>query len=1070
MRPLRPYLGILLFVALVAGVSATPLAVASGTPAPAPQFGGGQPQQPAMREPTGDPVADALWTMNFRSIGPANMGGRVSAIQGVPGDTKTFWVGGADGGVWKTTNGGVTFEGVFEDYKAYSVGDIALAPSDHNVLYLGSGEGDPRNSVGYGNGVYRSTDGGETWAHLGLDNTERIHRMVVHPTDPDTALVCAMGHEWGANPERGVFKTTDGGQTWDHVLAIDEDTGCSDMDIDLSNPRNVYAGMWTFRRQPWRFDDGGKETALYVSRDLGDTWKKIETTPDEPMARIGVAVAQSSPNVVYLVTEYPTAGTLFRSDDYGETWTMVNDDRGINFRPFYYSDVFVDPSDENTVFVISGGQSKSTDGGRTFQRVASGVHGDHQSLWIDPTDGDYVLSGSDGGYQVSFDGGINYHIFRNVVLSQFYQIFFDDRDPYFVCGGLQDNGNWCGPSRSKAGTILMDDWYTVSGGDGFYTVPVPGQPNLVYSNAQGGYFRITDTDTGRTRSIEPYQRMIGSQGQGMYQAKYRFNWDAPIYISPHDADVTYWGGNVLFKSDDQYYSFEIISPDLTNAEPHKLLDSGGEIYNDNTAAEFHATILTVAESPLEAGVIWVGTDDGNVQVTRTGGGTGGGDWSLINANLPNFPAEAWVSKIDASHHVRGRAYINVDQHRLDDFTPHVWRCDDYGASCVDLSAGLPQDDYTKVIREDPKNPDVLYVGMEQGLQLSVDGGDNWHDMRLNLPRVSVRDIKVHPRDNDLIIGTHGRGAWILDDIAPIQGLADAMGEDLNVFDVRRATRWERWSKDSNLGMSTWQGENPRDGAYINYFLADDAGGPVTVTIADSNGAEVNEFRDRGRAGINRAIWNMSWANPPSLQGGGRGGGGRRGGGGGIPALPGTYTATVTASGRSASSTFELRGDPDVNLSMGDYQAQFDAAVKVRDLRVSVGELVNTVDELNSQVEGIEGQIREADIENLESIVEQTGTASTQLMELQDKLRRPFPAMGYRIYPRLSEELSRLSGSLTGAQARPTDGNMTVLNELDAETQERIQELNEIINSTISELNSLLENYPKVMTKWSGGQQ
>ena len=1064
MRSLRFYLGISVILAVIAGVSASPLA--SGAPG-APQFGGFQPQAPEMREPTGDAVADALWSMNWRSIGPANMSGRVSAIQGVPGDTKTFWVGAADGGVWKTTNGGVTFDGVFEDYKAYSIGDIALAPSDHNVLYVGSGEGDPRNSVGYGNGVYRSTDGGNTWTHLGLDDTERIHRIVVHPTDPDTALVCAMGHEWGANAERGVFKTTDGGDSWDHVLFIDEDTGCADMDIDLSNPRNVYAGMWTFRRLPWHFTDGGRETALYVSRDLGDTWTKIETTPDEPMARPGVAVAQSSPNVVYLVTEFPTAGTLFRSDDYGETWDVVTDDRNINFRPFYYSDVFVDPSDENTVFVISGGQSKSIDGGRTFQRVASGVHGDHQSLWIDPTDGDYVLSGSDGGYQVSFDGGINYHIFRNIVLSQFYQIFYDDRDPYFVCGGLQDNGNWCGPSRSKAGSILNDDWYTVSGGDGFYTVPVPGQPNLVYSNAQGGYFRITDTNTGRTRSIEPYMRMIGSQGQGMFQARYRFNWDAPIHISPHDPNVTYWGGNVLFMSDDQYYTFEVISPDLTTDDPAKQLDSGGEIYNDNTAAEFHTTILTVSESPVEAGVIWVGTDDGNVQVTRRGGGTDAGDWTLVNANIPSLPAESWVAKIDASHHEAGRAYIAVDQHRMDDFTPHAYRCDNYGADCVDLSAGLPQDDYVKVIREDPKNPDVLYVGMEQGVQLSIDGGEIWHDLRLNLPRVSVRDIKIHPRENDLIIGTHGRGAWILDDIAPIQGLADAMGDDLTVFDVRRATRWERWSKDSNLGMSTWQGANAPDGASINYYLSADSPRGVRVVISDADGVRVAALRSRGRAGINRAIWNMSLDNPPGMPTGGRG---FRGGGGGVPALPGTYSATVMTGAGEGSSTFTLRGDPDVNLSMADYQAQYDAALKVRDLRVSVGELVSTIDDLNGQVESVEGQLEDAAIDNLEAIVEQTGTASAQLMDLQDKLRRPFPAMGYRIYPRLSDELGRLSGTITGAQARPTEGALTVLAELDTEAQERIQELNEIINTTIAELNELLENYPKVMTRWSGGQR
>ena len=1042
------------------------------TPA-ATQAGGGRPQT-SSRALTGDAVTDALRNLRWRSIGPANVGGRVTAIVGVPGDHKTFWFAGADGGVWKTTNGGTTFTPVFEDYWSYSVGALALAPSDHNVLWLGSGEGDPRNSVSYGNGVYRSTDGGLTWTHLGLDNTERIKRIVVHPTDPDVALVCALGHEWGANPERGVFKTTDGGKTWKKVLFINDDTGCSDVAIDLTNPRNVYAGMWTFRRKPWRFDDGGKDTALYVSRDLGETWKKITTTPNQPMARIGLSVAQSNPRVVYMITEYPSAGTLFRSDDYGETWRLVSDDRDLNFRPFYYSDVVVDPNDENTLFTLSGGQSKSTDGGRTFVRTASGVHGDHQALWIDPEDSEYVLSGSDGGYQVSYDGGINYHIFRNVVQSQFYHVFYDDRDPYFVCGGLQDNGNWCGPSRSKAGSILIDDWFTVSGGDGFYAVPVPGKPHLVYSNSQGGYFNITDTKTGRTRSIPPYPRMIGSQGQGMFQAKYRFNWNAPIHISPHDPNVTYWGGNVLFRSRDEFYTFDIISPDLTNAEPHKLLDSGGEIYNDNTAAEFHATILTIAESPKEKGVIWVGTDDGNVQVTKNDGQS----WTKINGNLPGFPKEAWVGKIDASHHVNGRAYIIVDQHRLDDFTPHVWRCDNYGATCVNLSAGLPQDDYVIVVREDPKNAQVLYAGMERGLQLSIDGGKRWHDLRLNLPRVSVRDIKVHPRDNDLIVGTHGRGAFILDDIAPIQGLTKAMTSALTVFPSRRATRWESWDKDANLGASTWQGENPPDGAYINYWLggaagqgARDVAQPVTITITDATGAIVNRITHRGTAGINRAIWNLAWAAPDVPGGGGRAGGGRgRGGrgGGGLPALPGTYRASVTHAGQTATTDIELRGDPDVHLSMADYQAQFDAAKKARDLSVAVQRLVTTVDDLMQQVQSVEAQVKRAGPENAGQILEQTGTALSQLEQLQDQLRRPAPAMGYRVYPRLSEEVRSVLGGITGAQARPTAGLLTALAELEAEQAERARDLARIVDTSITPINTLLADLPKITVPPASG--
>ena len=1075
-----------LVLALVLGLAGSAVA-----PAVAQQANSESPDAAPQTAPDyGADPASALANLRWREIGPANMGGRMSAVLGVPGDSRTFWVGGADGGVWKTTNGGTTFTPQWQDEEAYSVGALALAPSDHNVVWLGSGEADPRNSVSYGLGVWRSTDGGTSWTYLGLRDTERIRRIAVDPRDPDTALVCAMGHEWGPNEERGVFKTTDAGQTWRKVLYIDEGTGCSDLDLDLSNPRNVYAGMWTFQRKPWRFDDGGRETALYVSRDAGETWKKITTTPDEPMARIGLSVAQSSPNVVYLITEYPTAGTLFRSDDYGETWTMVNANRDLNFRPFYYSDVYVDPSDEDTLFTLSGGLSRSTDGGKTFQRIANTVHSDHQSFWIDPEDGDRLLSGSDGGFQVSFDGGDTFAVFFNITFSQFYQIFYDDRDPYFVCGGLQDNGNWCGPSRSKGGYIRTDDWYMVSFGDGFYAVPVPGKPNLIYSNSQGGYFYITDIHSGQVRSIEPYPRMMGSQGQGMYQAKYRFNWDAPIHISPHDPNVTYWGGNVLFKSDNEGQSWDVISPDLTTNDPDKLLDSGGEVYFDNTAAEFHCTILTVAESPTEVGVIWVGTDDGNVQVTRDDGA----DWTNVKDNIPGLPAETWIGKIDASSHVDGRAYIAVDNHRLNDFTPHAYRCDDYGSSCVDISGGLPQDDYVKVVREDPKNPNVLYAGMERGVYASWDGGETWHDIRLNLPRVSVRDIKIHPRDNDLIIGTHGRGAWILDDIAPIQSLAAAIEEDVYLFDGRRATRWEMWIADSFTGDLFWAGENPRDGAYINFFVASgppagtarprpSAGGfsffmppappaaglpgapSATIRITDASGNLVRTLSPSNlTSGVNRVIWDMRWEGPRPLKSRQGGGGFFFFGGGGPPVLPGTYTATLEYEGRELSTTLEVRGDPDVDTTLAEYQEQFDALMRVRELTSKVNELIDTVFDLNGQLATLSGRLDEATIENVEQIAEQVGTAQQQLADLDNKLQRPPPRMGYRQYPRLSEELANLNGNIGATQNRPTEGQSVVLEELDQEAQERIAELNEIISTTIAELNNLLQGLPRITTE------
>ena len=1019
-------------------------------------------------------IASTVSDITWRHIGPVNMGGRVSAIVGIPGDPKTFWVGGADGGVWKTTNGGTTFDPQWQDEDAYSVGALAVAPSDQNVIWLGSGEGDPRNSVSYGLGVWRSTDGGSTWKHLGLRDTERIKRIVVDPRDPDVALVCALGHAWGPNEERGVFKTTDGGENWKRVLYLDPDTGCSDIDLDLSNPRNVYAGMWTFRRRPWRFDDGGKETALYVSRDGGETWNKITTTPQEPMARIGLSVAQSRPNIVYLITEYPTAGTLFRSEDHGETWDMVNDNKNqLNFRPFYYSDVFVDPSDHNTLFTLSGGLSKSTDGGRTFERIARDVHGDHQSFWIDSQDGEHVLSGSDGGMQVSHDGGKNFHIFRNFSLAQYYHVFVDDRDPYYVCGGLQDNGNWCGPSRmNEPRGILPGQWYTVSGGDGFYTVPVPGQPNLVYSNAQGGYFRITDTNSGQTRSIEPYPWMVGSQGQSMAQARYRFNWDAPIHISPHDPRTVYWGGNVLFKSQDYGHSWTVISPDLTTDDPEKQRDTGGEIYNDNTAAEFHSTILTIAESEIEPGVIWVGTDDGNVQVTRDAGTT----WANVRDRVPGLPDETWIGNVEASPLEPGTAFMAVDNHRLDDFTPHLFETNDYGQTWRDLSANLPQDDYVKVIRQHPENRDLLFVGMERGIYASWDRGTTWIDIRANLPRVSVRGIQIQRQFNDLVIGTHGRGAWILDDIQPFVELSEAMEKDVHLFQIRTATDWERWGRISNLGQSAFTGENPDEGAWIHFYLSEEMASSLTtqtpgldssrltVQIVDSEGALVRELRNEDpKAGINRIVWDLQWFGPEPIPG--QGGGGFFGGAQGPPAVPGTYTAKLLVAGRELTSDFELRGDPNVTASNAAYEARLTAAIRARDLQTQLNQMVGTMRDLDGQLDGLLETIGGKDLSNEMQIQETATEAKEALTTLEAEVVRPPGSMGYRDWPRVIEQLRFIARNMQGPQARPTEGQLEVLTAVEASAAARAAELADIVNGVIADLNDLLEDAPKILTDW-----
>lgn len=1017
------------------------------------------------------PASEALKSLQWRAIGPANMGGRVTDIDGIPGDPSTFYVSGADGGVFKTTNSGTTFEALFTDQRAYSVGALAIAPSDHNVLWLGSGEGDPRNSVGYGNGVYRSLDGGKTWKHLGLDDSERIKRIVVHPQNPDVAYVAALGHEWGPNAERGVFKTSDGGKSWQKVLYIDEDTGCSDIAMENGNPRVLYAGMWTFRRKPWRFDDGGKQTALYRSMDGGETWQKLNNgLPNKPMARIGVAVAQSQPNTVYMITEFKNAsGTLFRSDDRGDSWQLVNKDPNVNFRPFYYSDIRVDPNNPNVLYTLSGGLSKSTDGGKNFERIARGVHGDHQSFWIDPMNSNRLLSGSDGGFQVSYDAGETFDILNNVELSQFYQLNVDNRDPYYVYGGLQDNGTWVGPSNSLRDVgILKRDWKALAGGDGYYAVPIPGSEHEVYTNLQGGVIFHVDSRTGNVRNIHPYPKITGSAGDAIFEHKYRFNWDSPIHISPHDPNTVYFGGNVLFKSSDRGYNWQEISPDLTTNDKSKQQSSGGEIYQDNTAAEFHCTILTIAESPVEKGVIWVGTDDGNIQVTRDGGQS----WTNVKDRIKGLPAFSWVGKIHASEHAAGTAFVAVDQHRMDDFTPHAYMTTDYGQTWKDVSAGLPKDDYVKVIRQDPHVPNLLYVGMEHGIYASWNSGGSWTLINNNLPPVSVRDLRVQPTYRDLVVGTHGRGAWIMDDIRPLQELAAAQGKTVHLFEARPTTRWHIYGRHENTGQRVWRGPNPEYGAYINFYLAKDIDKPVKVTIQDAMGNLVRTMEDSSaKAGFNRIVWDLQHEGPTGAGRGGRSG--RFFGASGPMAVPGTYTATLSAAGQELQTTITVKADPRIEMSDDDYKAQNDAVIVLRDLSSQTNKIINDTEQLSKQLKDLQQKLKLAgSMTNGAGTQGNGGTGDAvhaqikstlkDIEAFRDVLRRPPPSMNYRQKPQLSEEIRSLMRAIDGATARPTASQMLRLGELKQEVAAAQSQYDKLVVDEIAKINALVKDLPQVM--------
>ncbi len=1004
--------------------------------------------------------AEAIKSYKWRAIGPANMGGRVTDIDGIPGDPSTFYVSGADGGIHKTTNGGVNFTPIFEDQRAYSIGALTIAPSDGNVLWVGTGEGDPRNSVGYGYGVYRSVDAGQNWKHLGLKETERIKRIVVDPANPDVACVCALGKEWGANPDRGVFKTTDGGKSWKKILYINEDTGCSDIAMESNNPRIMYAGMWTFRRKPWRFDDGGKNTAIYRTMDGGKTWDKIMTgLPQTDMARPGIHIAQSQPNIIYLMTEFEGGGTAFRSEDRGNNWKMVSDDPNVNFRPFYYSDVRVDPNNPDILFSISGRLSRSKDGGRNWERIARTVHGDHQALWIDPANSNYILNGSDGGYQVSHDGGDTWEIINNVELSQFYQMHIDNQDPYNVYGGLQDNGTWVGPSNSlySAG-ILKRHWKGLSGGDGYYAVPIPGSEHEVYTNLQGGVIFHVDSRYGNVRNIHPYPKITGSAGDAIENHKYRFNWDSPISISPHDPNTVYFGGNVIFKSTNRGDSWKQISGDLTTNDKSKQRTSGGTIYQDNTAAEFHCSILYIDESPVEAGVIWAGTDDGNVQLTRDGGK----NWTKLNDRIKGLPAFAWVSKIHASEHDAGTVFVTVDQHRMDDFRPYIFMTTDYGRTWSKITNGLPQDDYVKVVRQDPINPNLLYAGMEHGIFASWDQGQSWSKINNNLPNVSVRDIRIQARDRDLIVATHGRGAWILDDIRPIQEISNTNGKSVHLFPARRATLWHMYDRLENLGDRHYKAKNPDFGANINYYLSTGDKITASVDILNSSGKVIRTLADStAKAGINRMVWNLGHeaAKPMKDATGGEFFSGPM-----YPYVaPGTYTARLKVNGEELETTIEVRGDPRVKMSNGDYQLRTSTMLALRELLSQSNSMVNDTKTYDQQLGELNRKLKQSENQDFDqSVMKDIKEAQQKLGELQDDvLKRPPPSMGYRQRPRLREEIRSLSRAINGATGKPTQPQLSRLDQLRSEVNEAQSTLEQIIANDIQKINQKAKDVPPV---------
>lgn len=1003
-------------------------------------------------------LPELFQNLTWRNIGPANMMGRVSDVEGVPGDPNIVYVGTASGGIWKTVNGGVTWTSLFDDQPVASIGDLALEPGNPAVIYAGTGESNVRNSVSFGNGVYKSTDGGKTWWHMGLEDTVHISRIVVNPKNPEIVFVGALGHAFGPNKERGVFMSVDGGKTWEKVLYTDERHGVADMDINPQNPNIVYAGLWLFERKPWTFTSGDENGGIFRSLDGGRTWKKLTKGLPKLVGRTGIKVSRSNPDVVYVIMESPE-GTLYRSDDRGETFRNVSRDVQIVSRGFYYTDLRVDPVDENRIYAVSSRLSLSIDGGKNFNRISPETHVDFHTLWIDPENPDRMWQGQDGGVCVSYDRGKTWDYVNNFPIGQFYQIYTDNREPfYYVGGGMQDNGTWCGPSRNKEPFgILNDDWRMISFGDGFHIVVHPTDHELFLSESQGGNIMRTDMRTREQQSVSPQPRR--ADGAPVSSLKYRFNWNTPIILSLHNSQTVYVGGNVVFKSTDFGSTWEVISPDLTTNDPEKQKTAGGPAWTENTTAEYHCTIISLAESPLQPGILWAGTDDGKLHVSMNGGEK----WKSVIENVPKLPAYSSVSHIEPSRTSAGVAYCSFDRHMLDDFRPFVYKTTDFGRTWTNVTGNLPEKAYVWVIREDPMNPNIVYAGTELGLYVSLAQGKQWMRLHMNnLPTVSVHDILIHRRENDLILGTHGRSIWIFDDVSFLQELtSDILARPAYLFSVRPTLRYNTKPTRYGIGDKVFRGPNPPYGALITYHLqkkpAKDT--VMSLEILDSQGGLIRTIKKfPKKKGINRTSWDLRIEGPRP----------RREvkveenfffrGPRGPLVLPGTYTARLTLAEATVETSFEVRIDPSVQVTPDELRLQQQVSLQLRDMQSFVNDGLRALDFLKKQIverkETLSRQGKGVPKEVAEAIEANT----KKIGSLQELLARPEGRAFWSEGPHLIERLSRLFGSIDGVNASPTQAQLNYFQELEVEFRAALSELNGYLSQSVKELNKTFRKF------------
>jgi photosystem II stability/assembly factor-like uncharacterized protein len=933
--------------------------------------------------------------MKARSIGPAGMSGRVTAIDVVLKNPNIIYAGTASGGLWRSTSGGIAWEPIFDTLKAAAIGAVAVDQRNPDVIWVGTGEGNPRNSQNSGNGVYKSLDGGRTWKHLGLDGTQNIHRLVIDPHNPDVVYVGAQGAAWGENRERGVYKTTDGGRTWKHVLYVDTKTGVGDLVMDPVNPNKLIAAMWEYRRWPWFFKSGGPGSGLYVTFDGGNTWTKRtekDGLPSGELGRIGVAIARSQPNVVYALVE-SKKNALYRSEDGGFTWKMVAD-KNIGGRPFYYAEIYVDPKNENRVYNLHTLVTMSEDGGKMFEVLIPfhRVHPDHHAWWIHPDDPDFIIDGNDGGLAISRDRGRTWRFVENLPLAQFYHINVDMDVPYNVYGGMQDNGSWRGPSTVwRAGGIRNSYWEEVAFGDGFDVVPDRSDSRYGYAMSQGGNLYRYDLATGETRLIKP-QHPDG--------VRLRFNWNAGLAHDPFSTTTIYYGSQFVHKSTDRGHTWQIISPDLTTNDTTKQrqIESGGLTY-DVTAAENHCTILAIAPSPVQAGVIWAGTDDGNVQLTQNGGRT----WTNVVRNIKGVPDSTWITQIQASTYSAGEAFVVFDNHRRNDWTPYVFHTTDYGRSWRRLVDEKSVWGYALAVAQDPVEPRLLFLGTEFGLYVSIDLGRTWTKWLPGYPTVSTMDLVIHPREHDLVVGTFGRAAYILDDIRPLRALArhgiTLLEKPLTLFEIPDAiiARYKQAAGTRFAAEAEFAGQNRPYGALVTYAARIDTAkaslkdtavartDSVKIEILDARGEVIRTWREKAVNGMNRTTWSLNRRGersphqekpepgapePP-----------------GPSVLAGTYKVRVTFGKHVDSAEVQVKFDPRYDIPEVDIKARYAMIEELLSRIRLTTEAADRLREARKTVDQITGLIKERDDEDAKKVKAKGKTAQDSIKALIEMINQ-----------------------------------------------------------------------------------